>query len=161
MGNHQLKISSPRYRQIRLFGEEGQEAIAATRVAVVGLGGQVVVSAHGGGCLVCLDLLDQKALDVELATDAERRQRKDIYGVDSEALDEHGPSVVSVNGVVASLAVTEFMNLVTGLRGPRLHLTYNGSIGGVFLDETRKVESCYYCDAQRGQGDEADVRRHL
>lgn len=126
-----------------------------------GYGGRVVVSAGGGGCLSCLGLLDQEALDVELASEAGRRQREVIYGVDTEALDTRGPSVVSVNGVVASLAVTEFMNLITGLREPRLHLSYNGSIGGVFIEEDRGPEPCYYCDGQRGRGEDVDVRRHL
>lgn len=126
-----------------------------------GYGGRVVVSDGGGGCVVCLDLLDQEALDVEQATENERRQRGEIYGIDTEALGGAGPSVVSVNGLVASLAVTEFMNLVTGLRQPQLYLRYDGSLGGVFVGSERQVDTCFYCDSQRGRGKEVDVRRHL
>lgn len=118
-----------------------------------GYGGRVVVSAGGGGCISCLDLLDQNALDWELASEEGRRQLEKIYGVPVDALGTSGPAVVSVNGVVASLAVTEFMNLVTGLRQPRLHLCYLGSFGVVNMADERQVDSCYYCDGIRGMGD--------
>lgn len=126
-----------------------------------GYGGRVMVSNGGGGCLSCFGLLDQEALDVEQATEDELRDREEIYGVDAEALDARGPSVVSVNGVVASLAVTEFMNLVTGLRDPRLHLTYQGSMGIVSLSGDRKVETCYYCDERRGRKEAFDEERYV
>lgn len=131
------------------------------RGAGAGYGGRVMVSAGGGGCLSCFGLLDQEALDVEQATERELRHREEIYGVEAEALNARGPSVVSVNGVVASLAVTEFMNLVTGLRDPQRHLTYNGSLGVVSLTADREVETCYYCDGQRGLAEALDVERHL
>lgn len=131
------------------------------RGAGAGYGGRVMVSAGGGGCLSCFGLLDQDALDVEQATEDELRQREEVYGVDAEALDARGPSVVSVNGVIASLAVTEFMNLVTGLRDPQRHLTYNGSMGVVSLTADREVDTCYYCDGQRGREEALGVERHL
>jgi hypothetical protein len=46
-------------------------------------------------------------------------------------LGETGPMVVSVNGVVASLAVTEFMVFVTGVREPVAHLIYKGHVATV------------------------------
>jgi molybdopterin-synthase adenylyltransferase len=53
--------------------------------------------------------------------------------------------VVSVNGVVASLAVTEFIAFVTDLRPPFAQLIYRGESGVVrrVLDEPQP--GCYFC----------------
>jgi hypothetical protein len=74
------------------------------------------VSSKGDDCLMCLDILDQEEVRQDLASPSERRDRDRIYGVDRNFLDEAGPSVVSINGVIASLAVTEFMVTVTEIR---------------------------------------------
>ena len=41
-----------------------------------------------------------------------------VYGIEGSALSKTGPSVVSVNGVVASLGETAFMVLATGMKLP-------------------------------------------
>lgn len=71
-----------------------------------------------------------------------------IYGVDRGALEGTGPSVVNLNGVVASLGLTEFMVFVTGLREPRLHIRYVGERGIVTAPEIPPAPpgGCYYCD---------------
>jgi molybdopterin-synthase adenylyltransferase len=53
--------------------------------------------------------------------------------------------VVSVNGVVASLAVTEFIAFVTGMREPAAQLVYRGEVPVVrrVLDEPEP--GCYFC----------------
>jgi hypothetical protein len=66
-----------------------------------------------------------------------------------------GPSVVSINGVVASLAVTEFMLGVTGIRPPKRLLTYYGNMGRVALKTEEPAPNCYYCKGIRGNGDAA------
>ena len=68
-----------------------------------------------------------------------------VRGVERRALAGTGPMVVSVNGAVASLAVTEFMVFVTGMRQPTAHLIYRGEVPGVrrVLDEP--VSGCYFC----------------
>ena len=48
----------------------------------------------------------------------QRAVRDRIYGVKRGALGETGPMVVSINGVVASLAVTEFVVLLTRCANP-------------------------------------------
>jgi len=76
----------------------------------------------------------------------EREADERIYGVARGALRGPGPSVVSVNGVVASLAVTEFMVYVTGLRAPAAQLTYRADLGTVTKSLDRPTEGCYYCE---------------
>jgi hypothetical protein len=52
---------------------------------------------------------------------------------------------VSLNGVVASLAATEFTLFVTGMRAPVPHLIYRGEKAVVrhVLDEPEA--GCYFC----------------
>jgi hypothetical protein len=108
-------------------------------------GGRVCFCFVSGGCLSCLDQLDQEGLRTATMTEEQRRDRAAIYGVERSALAETGPAVVSLNGVVASLAVTEFMVWVTGLLVPQRVLTYRANVGTVArnLDEPRS--GCYYC----------------
>jgi len=108
-------------------------------------GGRIVFAKDGERCLSCLGELDQHAL-ARAQMDETRRAADDaIYGVDRDLLSETGPSVVSVNGVVASLAVTEFFVYLTGLREPRGYITYRGDLPtvGSRIDPERGY--CHYC----------------
>lgn len=68
-----------------------------------------------------------------------------IYGVMRDALAGTGPMVVSVNGAVASIAVTEFMVYVTGLRQPAAQLTYRADQQAIRRSLDPPEEGCYYC----------------
>lgn len=124
-------------------------------------GGRVCAALDGTGCLSCLGVLDVPEAQQDLAGPAARRDREAIYGVKRDALDTAGPSVVSLNGVVASLAVTEFMAAATGLRPARQVLNYYGHLGKVIVNTDRPRADCYYCKAMWGKNDQADVERHL
>ncbi|MGH8985358.1 MAG: HesA/MoeB/ThiF family protein [Acidimicrobiia bacterium] len=115
-------------------------------------GGRVVV-ARGEGCPVCLDAIDQEGLALAAMTDAQRVEHARIYGIPVEALDATGPSVVSINGVVASLGVTEFMALVTGLRAPVGLLTYRAERGIVNASLDTPDPGCHYCSRFRSRSD--------
>ncbi len=118
-------------------------------------GGRVCVAWSGTACLSCMD-----ELDPEESRDANvRRDRAAVYGL---PLAEGGatPSVVSLNGIIASLAVTEFMVGVTGIRTPWPLLTYYGASGTVRV-RTDARQGCYYCKAVRDAGDRTAVRRHI
>ena len=60
----------------------------------------------------------KEELESEETRDLRRRQG---YGAGDAA---PAPAVVSLNGVIASLAMTEFMVMITGLREPRPFLVY-------------------------------------
>lgn len=124
-------------------------------------GGRICVSVNGDSCPVCLGVLDQNEAREDLENPHTREAREAIYGVRRELLGRSGPSVVSVNGVVASLAVTEFMVAVTGLRAPRRLLTYYGHRGDVTISKDRPMDDCYYCRGIRGTGADAAVERYL
>jgi hypothetical protein len=53
--------------------------------------------------------------------------------------------VVSVNGTVASIAVTEFMTYVSGLREPAAQLTYRGDLQVIRRSVDKPEPGCYFC----------------
>jgi molybdopterin-synthase adenylyltransferase len=107
-------------------------------------GGRVIYC-DGSRCLSCLDLLDQRLIRLEQMTDAELENERRLYGLNRDLLGGTGPAVVSVNGVVASMAVTEFMAHVTGIRPPTPQLVYRGDIPRVTLSKDRGRDGCPYC----------------
>jgi hypothetical protein len=125
-------------------------------------GGRICISMwEDYGCLVCRGLLDLKDAQLDLAGPNARKDREAIYGVDRAALGRSGPSVVSINGVVASLAVTEFMVTATGLRAPKPALNYYGKLGRLTSPVDPPAPDCYYCLAVKSRRDEADVQHYL
>jgi len=123
-------------------GGEGEEAW---------YGGHVVFS-NGDGCLSCLGLLDQDEINRDSMSPGEREVHARIYGVDRGALAGTGPMVVSVNGAVASLAVTEFMAFVTGMRPPARYVVYRGERSTVGRSNDEPASDCYFCRGLRGTG---------
>jgi hypothetical protein len=117
-------------------------------------GGRVCIAWEGRGCLVCYGELDMAQARADLETPEARANREAIYGVPREALDQVGPAVVSINGVVASLAVTEFMLGATGIRSPKRLCRYRGDLGIVVTVTDDPVPECYYCKGIRGKGAE-------
>ena len=125
-------------------------------------GGRICVVWDDAGCLVCYGELDGAEVNLASMTEEQRRDHEAIYGVRTEALGEAGPSVVSINGVVASLAVTEFMLVATGMNdGPRKFLKYHGHRGIVTLVTDTPDLGCYFCAGIRGKGDSAGLDRYL
>ncbi len=106
-------------------------------------------------------VLDLDEARAELSGPEARRDVANIYGVDRQLLGTTGPSVVSINGAVASLGVTEFMAGVTGLRRPFRLLNYYGHLGRTTMSRDEPAADCYYCKGLRGQADGADVQRYI
>ena len=104
------------------------------------------------GCLVCYSELDQNEVSGYFQGPNARKDLNDIYGVDKSHLNDSGPSVVTLNGVLASLATIEFVVYVTGLRDPFKYLTYRGSSGIVTKSVDNTIADCYYCNSVRGSG---------
>lgn len=133
----------------------------ATDVSDGVYGGRVCVAWDGTGCLHCLDLLDMKDVRDFLATPEQRENDDALYGVERRLLDGAGPSVVSINGVVASIGVTEWMASVTGLRRPVRLSNYYGTTSKVVVSSDQPRSDCYYCKAIRGRPELAGVERYL
>ena len=123
-------------------------------------GGRVCSAWDGNGCLLCMGELDTRAVQRYVQTDQEREAFDRIYGIDKALLAVKGPSVSPLNGVVASLGVTEFMVAVTGMRAPARLLNYRAHLGTVSKANDPKP-NCYICKGIRGQKEAADVERYL
>lgn len=108
-------------------------------------GGRILFSGNGERCPACMDLLDQRALARTSMSQEQAEVDRRIYGVEADSLAGSGPSVVSLNGIVASLAVMEWMVWTTGLRVPVPLLEYRGEAGGVFMIGDQPKPHCYYC----------------
>lgn len=126
-------------------------------------GGRVHFSAGGERCVYCDGLLDDEAIRNDLESDVARNDHDRIYGVPREELGGTGPSVVSLNGLLASSAVTEFMIDLTGLRPAVRWLEYRGAYGILARKTDDPKTHCPYCKgtAIRGKGDEADLDRYI
>jgi len=124
-------------------------------------GGSVCVEWDGKGCLACLGVLDLQEARAQLAGPDARDDEDRIYGVDRNFLGETGPSVVSINGVVASMAVTEFMAAVTGMRRPFRFVNYYAHLGRRTCSGDEPAPDCYYCKEIRGKGRDGDVERYI
>lgn len=147
---HRLELLEKTSRYARPCLDMATDVIGAEEDLVYG--GRVVLC-DGKRCLVCLpELLNQEAIALDRMNPDLREADRRIYGVDRADLAGTGPAVVSVNGVVASLAVTEFMVLVTGLRGPAGQLTYRADRGTVSRSNDQPAPDCYYCSGLWGTG---------
>jgi hypothetical protein len=146
-----LDHDAPRLQLTDLASQHGITYIdAATDTSVDGgslaYGGRVVVAGTGPGCLFCLGHLDQEQIRLATMSDEERSARSAIYGVPADAFDGAGPSVVTINGVVAALAATEAMVHLARLRMPNKQLIYRGDHGGVRINlDPPGLPSCPYC----------------
>jgi hypothetical protein len=109
-------------------------------------GGRVFFAA-GTGCLVCQQVLDQRAIALESMDPSQRAIQEQIYGVAVGALAGTGPMVVSINGSVASMGVTEFMAHVTELRPAQTHLTliYQHGVPVIRRVQDPPQPGCYFC----------------
>jgi molybdopterin-synthase adenylyltransferase len=128
-------------------------------------GGRIVCSvAADEGCLVCLGALDDEELRREQQSDSQREEERTIYGVRASMLKGSGPSVVSLNGVLASATVTEFMVHWTGVRAARRYVVYKGAFGVMSVVSDAPRPGCPYCTTGsliRGKGEHANVERWL
>ena len=109
-------------------------------------GGRVCVASQLTGCLFCFGVLDQDEVREYLASKEQNADLELTYGVPVRALSRSrtGPAVIAVNGVVASLAVTELMALVTRVRTPIRYQDWRGHEGRLVRVLDRE-EGCYYC----------------
>jgi molybdopterin/thiamine biosynthesis adenylyltransferase len=127
----------------------------------VTFGGRLIIRLNSSACLYCTDALDRLAVKHDLTSPERQSEEGAMYGVRRESLGDRGPSVVALNGILASIAVTEFMVFVTGVpRNPKQSLRYDGIRGIVIEPRDAPKPDCPYC-AQTGNGDAIDWRRHI
>lgn len=126
-------------------------------------GGRVFINFDNEGCLMCYGggLLSTSDAMLDLISPNRRKEYQEIYGVAPKYLGRTGPSIVSINGVIASLAITEFVVMITGLRQPNRLIQYYGEKGIVTVSKDKGRQDCYYCKCVRGLGEKANIDRYL
>ena len=122
-------------------------------------GGRVIVARPGDFCLLCADQIDLDVAKQELESDQEKIYRQALgYGLGKKMPN---PSIISLNSIIAGLAVTEFLMLVTGLRDPNRKVSYRG-MRGVFRESIdKKRDDCVVCNTIVGKREQADVKRYI
>ena len=125
-------------------------------------GGRIAVVKDGSGCLQCMgDGLDQTEIRRYLADEQQLENEAKVYGVDKRILSAgSGPSVVDLNGIIASLGVQEIKLLLTSPGLQSRYLNYRGHLKAISKVEVRPSSDCYCCGLYRKE-DSADVWRYL
>lgn len=124
---------------------------------IVEAGGRVVVWVPGRPCLLCAREFIPRIAAEELESREEREFRRK-YGYVSGA-DVKEPAVISLNGTIASLAVTELLALVTGFRASRHYTIYDMLQQEVAHRTVYKDRECIAC-ALEGLGDMSRIERY-
>ncbi len=107
------------------------------------MGGRVTWLAPGSACLWCLKILDPQRVRAEqLPRQVAEEEASRGY---IQSLDEPAPAVVSINGAIASIAVTEFVARTTDFAGSAARasqLMYRLSDGVVRRTFARPGQAC-------------------
>lgn len=130
---------------------------------VAEMGGRVAVAHPDGPCLHCLDEIDRREARYFLKSPAEREEDRDAGYIDEE-WEIPNPSVVSLNGVIASTAVNEALLYAAGIDSVApLTYHYVRELATEFQRRaSRTVEpnpDCYTCSL-KGAGDGAQLYRY-
>ena len=122
-------------------------------------GGRVVISRPGDFCLDCSNQLDKEIAKQELESKSVQELRvAHGYGLGEEM---PAPAVVSLNGVIANLAITEFLFMITGIREPFRHITYYGLRGKVNVRDDNRRADCYICGYLVGTEEKSNIHRYI
>ena len=124
---------------------------------IVEAGGRVVVWVPGRPCLLCSKEFIPRIAAEELESSEEREFRR-RYGYITGA-DVKEPAVISLNGTIASLAVTELLALVTGFRASRYYTIYDMLQQEVTQRIVYRDKDCIVC-ASEGLGDKSMIERY-
>lgn len=122
-------------------------------------GGRVVFCRPGDFCLACAGQIDFEIAKQELeSAEIQAVRRAHGYGLEETA---PAASVVSLNGIIAHLGITEFMVSVTGIRNPERMLSYRGMRGVVKASDDKAGNNCFTCAYLAGKGSNANIWRYL
>lgn len=114
--------------------------IAVADGLVTHIYGRVQLLAPGYACFTCSNLLDPKEVRRDMMSDFERKADPYIQGA-----REPAPAVMSLNGTVASIAVTMLLSVVTGIPAKHRHILYNAMNSNLRHVGVTSTANCYIC----------------
>lgn len=127
-----------------------------------GFGGRICISHSSQGCLNCREGLDQDeitAFGLSLSGASFSHPGCDQLGI---MVPGGGPAVVNLNGLLASIAVTEFLMWAAGIRQPIDQFHYHGMMGCLTRPAPRILpKDCHICSGIYGKGEGAGLSRYL
>ena len=123
--------------------------IKTNRAQVVRMGGHVrIVEPGSSPCLQCYqDGIDPLEAALDLMEEADLRVRRELGYVDGTKLSPE-PSVIPLNGILASLASQEVSKLVTGFHAPHGFLGYDALANSLTIPDKihgAPLRSCPCC----------------
>src|SRR5208337_3452032 len=143
---------------IPLIDSASEIILDQTRTHLEDFGGRVVVCRPGDFCLACANELDLEIAKAELESEDVRALRK-FHGY---GLGNHlpAPAVVSLNGIIANIGVTEFLAMVTEIRQPFRKRVYRGLRGIILENKDARRDDCYNCGYLVGKLSAANIYRY-
>ena len=112
----------------------------------VGISGRVNMLSPGLPCLTCLNVLDPDIIRKELLN-AEQRNADPYF---SDGVGIHQPAVISLTSTIASIAVTMFLSIVTGIPANARGQYYDGNLGKVRPITMNPHPTCVTCSSECG-----------
>jgi molybdopterin/thiamine biosynthesis adenylyltransferase len=108
--------------------------------SVSGIFGRVQMLAPGNACFTCSGLLHPDEVRQDMMSAFERKLDPYLQGV-----REPAPAVISLNGTIASLAITMFMAFVTGLPSRARYILYSATTSTLRSVRAEIKQDCYIC----------------
>jgi molybdopterin/thiamine biosynthesis adenylyltransferase len=153
--NIRLFLNNFSVKYLKYYLDAGSEIILENGI-IKHAGGQVTTVIPGTTpCLCCNHLLDYKMISYEnLDT---REKQAEVEGGYIRGVNEPSASIVSINGVVASSLVNEFIALTTKFTTPNSYLFFDflNKEKLMFPVQLKKNENCLVCSREGifGYGD--------
>jgi molybdopterin/thiamine biosynthesis adenylyltransferase len=116
-----------------------------TEKGFIEAGGNVRIVLPDSFCLACIDGINYVKAARELMNEEDIQMRQRAGYIQGHNIP--GPSVISLNATIASFAVTEFLNIICGIRKPNTYITYDMQSGRTLARvlEAQKDEGCPVC----------------
>lgn len=116
--------------------------VATDHGKITNIAARTQLLAPGLACMTCGNLLDPEEVRRDLLTEYERKQDPYILGE-----HEPAPAVISLNGVISSMAITMFLNTAIGIPGTARLLNYNAISGSCRPASCVPHPVCVVCSA--------------
>ena len=121
-------------------------------------GGRLVISIPGEYCLLCANELDMAEAKYHLLP-KKYQMISENHGYGLGATNP-APSVAFLNGILANLAIQQFVSLIAGSDKLELHLRYYGSRLKISRRVVKRKLDCFTCDFIFKQGSEFNIGQY-